>query len=74
MPENSFIKLREISPAYILVSLILTLFIYYSSISCDENRVTETGIASISRSENTFHLHIEPATLNFISFNIEQLP
>jgi CubicO group peptidase (beta-lactamase class C family) len=41
MPEKNFIKLRKVNPGSILVFLILILFIYYSSISCDENRVTE---------------------------------
>ncbi|MGB5896102.1 MAG: serine hydrolase [Ignavibacteriaceae bacterium] len=41
MPENNITKLREVNHGSILVFLILLLFIYYSSISCDENRVTE---------------------------------
>jgi len=41
MPENSIKKLREVNPGSIFVSLILLLFIYYNSISCDENRVVE---------------------------------
>jgi CubicO group peptidase (beta-lactamase class C family) len=41
MPENNFIKATEVNPGSIFVSLILLLFIYYSSISCNDNQVTE---------------------------------
>jgi len=41
MYENSFIKIRGVNSGSVVLSLILLLLIYYCSISCDENRVTE---------------------------------
>lgn len=40
MPENRFSKIKKANPGFIFVSLILLLTIYFNSISCDENNVT----------------------------------